>query len=312
MAQVNFQELPRLDRRLPAFNGLDASTVPPWLMVPVRGTKFLQLNALGTTVASIISQNPKIASVRSAEEVAVISGIKNVCAIEGHLKGKTVITVKGPKGQELATLEVGVKEPRTPSVQAFLISDKTGRSTSTTEAEVKEWVAKASRLILEPQINVNLTLKSVQKKKIDMDLGDPIDFGSMGMMPFVKNESAGDKRWHAITQGADVSRGVFNVFCVWDFVHSGEDDQFAAFVKSKTHVTASEMSKSGANYNMCMIKPEDKITMTAAYVVLAHEIGHYLEGFPFHYEDRDDYPLMRGDGVITSQMLKRDAEKMNP
>ncbi|HEY3068277.1 MAG TPA: hypothetical protein VGL09_21005 [Methylomirabilota bacterium] len=310
MGFVEFKSLPRVNSSDPAYDGFDPSAAPPYLMVPVRGVKFLQLNAVRANVASIASDNPKIATVRPATASEVPAAAKNVCAIEGQVTGTTFVTAKGPKGEELAKVEVAVKNTRKVAVEVFLMSDKK-HHTSTTEAEAKEWVAMASRRIFEPQINVKLALKSVRKKKIDRDLGDPIDFGSMGMMPFVKHDSDGDKRWHAITHGADVARGVFNVFCVWDFIHSGDDDQFSAFVKSKTFISASDMAKSGANFNMCMIKPEDKIAMTPAYTVLAHEIGHYLEGFPFHYADTGDYPLMRGDGAIGEHLYKRDAEKMN-
>jgi len=140
-------------------------------MVPVKGTKYVHLEVQGATISSVEPANSNIASIRTPAANEVLERYKSVYALDGKLKGTTFIIAKQGK-TELARLERGVKDARPVSIQAFLISDNAGHVTPTSEANVKEWVAEASE-ILEPQTNVVLTLKSVAKKKIDLDLGAP-------------------------------------------------------------------------------------------------------------------------------------------
>ena len=308
MGLVRFETLPDFNDGDYGFDDTDPRG--PWQMVPLGGPKYLRLKVVGTTVASIESDNPGIASVTSAEKEI---GYKSVYRFDGKAKGPASIYVRGSQREVLARLQIEVKSLRNPFVQFFLVSDKTGRRTTTTMKDVWTWMEIANRMIFSPQINVTFTLKSVQDVKVDMDLGDPIDFGSIGMMPFVEKVTPAEKKWHAITDRGALGRGVFNVFCVWDFVHSSDSEQFDAFVASKTRITAEEMERSGANYNMCIIKDKAGGGIVPEWMVYAHEAGHYLEGFPFHYEGRKGfYPLMRGDGLLGARLLRRDAEKMNP
>jgi hypothetical protein len=308
MGFVRFETLPDFNDGDYGFDDTDSRGA--WQMVPLGGAKYLRLKVVGASVASIESDNTGIASVKSAEKEI---GYKNVYRINGKAKGPASIYVRGSQREVLARLQVEVKTPRNPFVQFFLVSDKKGRKTTTTMQDVWSWMERANRMIFWPQINVTFVLKSVQDVKVDMDLGDPIDFGSIGMMPFVKKVTPEEKRWHAITERGALGREVFNVFCVWNFIHSRGEEQFDAFVASKTPITAQEMEKSGANYNMCIIKDKAGNGIVPEWMVYAHEAGHYLEGFPFHYEGRKGfYPLMRGDGLIGARLLRRDADKMNP
>jgi hypothetical protein len=308
MGLVRFETLPDFNDGDYGFD--DSDPRGPWLMVPLRGAKYLRLKVVGATVGSVESDNRGIVSVASAEKEL---GYKSTYRFDGNAKGPASIYVKGSQSQVLTRLQVDVKSPRSPSVQFFLVSDKTGRRTTTGMQDVWTWMESANRMIFSPQINVTFSLKAVQDIKVDMDLGELIDFGSIGMMPFVEKVTPGEKKWHAITDRGYLGREVFNVFCVWNFTHSSDEEQFDAFVASKTRITAQEMEKSGANYNMCMIKDKAGGGIVPEWMVYAHEAGHYLEGFPFHYEGRKGfYPLMRGDGLIGARLLRRDADKMNP
>src|SRR5262249_9986543 len=136
------------------------------------------------------------------------------------------------------------------------------------------------------------------------------------LTPFVGRETPEEKRWHAITDYGDISRDVFNVFSVWDFIHTGDDHQFEAYVQCKTRISNDEMVKSGSNFNMCMMKDKKKI-LTGPAGIFAHEAGHYLEGYVNHYRAGSGSnmlnldKLMREAGPHGWRLTKRDAEAMN-
>jgi hypothetical protein len=311
-----------LFRNISENSGFDDTDGRPWQMVPAGGKRFVKVTVIGPGNESwrVESLNPRIASVSAADPTGKNPSMQNVCRIEGHDAGSTFIIVRGSRGAQWGRLDVDVKKLRTASVQFFLVTDKTGRTTSTTDARAKEWVEYANKNIFEPQINVRFGPVSVQPIKIDEDLGDPIDFSGIGLMPYVPRRTDDEKRWHLITDKGDIKPSVFNVFCLWDFNAGGPDGQFSAFVQAKVKITAEEMAKSGANFNMCMMKGYDHVMKAIgmdmprhAKLTFAHEAGHYLEGVPFHYENLKEgfYPLMRGDGLIGDRLLRRDADKMN-
>ena len=125
-------------------------------------------------------------------------------------------------------------------------------------------------------------------------------------MPWMEDKSTGGKRWYAIIKGTNSSREVFNLFCLWDFVFEGQEN-IGAFVSSGTRITEKDMAQTGQNFNMCMIRSEDKLN-TGGNMPLAHEIGHYLEGRIFHF-DTGGFLMSKNGG---SRMTKRDADVMNP
>src|SRR5262249_41556740 len=138
----------------------------------------------------------------------------------------------------------------------FLVSDKTGRKTSTEEAHVKEWVKYTNEHIFEPQINVRFELLSITPITVDADLGDPIDLKLLSIdIPVVQHKNASEQLWHLSTKDGDLKPTVFNVFCGWPFKVAGSssDQAYGAFVCAKVG-SAAEMEKGILNRNMCLMK----------------------------------------------------------
>ena len=120
MGLVRFETLPDFNDGDYGFDDTDPRST--WQMVPLGGPKYLRLKVVGTTVASIESDNPGIASVTSAEKEI---GYKSVYRFDGKAKGPASIYVRGSQREVLARLQIEVKSLRNPFVQFFLVSDKT-------------------------------------------------------------------------------------------------------------------------------------------------------------------------------------------
>lgn len=283
----------------------------PWQMVPYKGSRYLRATPLGVTSWTVESVSPFIAGVSRVSQPAGRGGqTGEVYQVDGLHQGRTFLIARGPKREQLGRIEVEVKHRRKLFIRFFLVSDCAGHHTTFTEDDTKAWTKFINESVFEPQVNVHFEYLSTSRITINEDLGERINFASIGMMPFVRRDGDEANRvWHLITDSGMLNPNVFNVFCVWDFANQSiEGKDHAAFVASKVHVTANEMEKSGVNYNMCMLKEE--VPGHAFYrYVLAHEAGHYLNRMPFHTE-RDELLMTPGTGG--TQLLKSDAARMNP
>src|SRR5262249_57054935 len=112
--------------------------------------------------------------------------------------------------------------------------------------------------VFEPQINVHFDYVDTVPIKVDVDLGDRIDFKAIGDMPFVKREGKAGENFHSIVDAGKIKSDVFNVFLLWDIInYSNEGPENVAFVASRERITADQMEKSGQNYNICMFKQKN-------------------------------------------------------
>jgi hypothetical protein len=194
------------------------------------------------------------------------------------------------------------------------VSDKGGHKTSFTEKDTKDWLDFANDQVFQPQINVRFKYLRTKPITVYEDLGNKINFRSIGLLPYVKRDDEAGRIWHNITDFGMLEPQVFNVFCVWDFDNDSDEGQgLAAFVAWKVRITADEMVKSGANYNMCMLKENNMADYEGSgcchKYVFAHEAGHYLARFPYH-TSQDGLLMTPGD--LGRRLLKFDADKMNP
>src|SRR5262249_9142309 len=149
-----------------------------------------------------------------------------------ELPGSTSIVVRGARGAEWGRLDVDVKQLRKVQVNFFLVSDKTGRTTSTTEDEVKALARFANSLFL-GQINVKFEWVHVKKIRIEEDLGDPVDFDTAWVPPpgllsirgprLEDGSAAAQKRWRALASNGTNFPTDFNVFCLWDVSHASQE-----------------------------------------------------------------------------------------
>src|SRR5262249_32134036 len=148
MPNANFKpylaNVPASDSLEPGLNGYDDTDGRPWQMVPVGGSRLLKIFVIGPgTEAWRIELDPPRPLVSGAREYPNIRSpqLENVHRIRaGQNPGSTAIIVRNSKGAEWGRLHIDVKKLRTVGVKFFLVSDKTGRKTSTEEAHVKEWV----------------------------------------------------------------------------------------------------------------------------------------------------------------------------
>jgi hypothetical protein len=281
----------------PRLIGFDADG--PYQMVPYRGYRHLHLSVVGVNGWSVESENSSIAGISDRDR-------NNVFKVNGLSPGRTFLTAKGPKREEVARIEIEVKLERKPFIRFFLVSDNAGHKTTFTEKDTKSWTEFINEKVFGPQINVRFQYLSTTQIRINENLGDRINLANLGLMPYVKRD---DKReaaviWHKITDAGMLHPNVFNVFCVWDFEAKSEAGQdAAAFVHSKVRVTLEQAEKLGANNNMCILK-ENTI---AHGLVLAHEAGHYLKGD--HTEADGQLMNPGGAGLF---LPKADAKTMNP
>jgi hypothetical protein len=310
MAIAQFEPL------LGEYDGFDKEAVPNYLMVPHQGMKYLHLRTMGTEVAGVESTNPAVVSVKRTDELPrKYPQARRVYEFTGKAKGQAQVVVRGPRRDVLARLDVGVKALNSPSVQFFFVRDAKGRRTSTAANDVEEMLAGGNKILV-PQVNVKFALKAVREITVNRDLGDPIRF-AFREIPFIKRETEEEENWHAITDFGDLSREVFNVFCLWSFVNRGSHEQFDAYCMSKTPITASEMARSGANVNMCVMKGSVHFKKEDLGRLFAHEAGHYLTKFPSHYHAKDGDKEVNQDKLMRDanpglRLTKGDVEAMNP
>jgi len=281
----------------------------PWQMVPYKGERFLHLHVAGVKSWSVESVNPFIATVSAVEqEGGVDQNQYNVCRLRGLHQGRTSLIARGPKREELAKIEIEVKHRLKRFIRFFLVSDKAGHKTTFTEDDTKAWTKFINEEVFGPQINVEFQYLMTGRITIPEDLGERIDFSSIGDMPYVRRDGEAGRIWHMITDSSMRQAEVFNVFCVWDFVSQNEDGKdLAAFVASKSRVTVDEMQKSGVNYNMCMLKENTAYPLYKQ--VLAHEAGHFLNRYPGHVEGEEELMAPGSGGLV---LRKAEAKRMNP
>jgi hypothetical protein len=282
----------------------------PWQMVPYRGDRHLHLAVTGVDGWTVESVNPNIAEVeRIVQEGGVDQDKNNVFRVGGLHPGRAFVVARGPRRELLAKIEIEVKLRLKRFIKFVFVSDNAGHRTTISEKDTREWTQFINEKVFEPQINVHFEYLGTGKIRINQDLGDRIDFASIGDMPFVKRDDAAGRIWHEITDAGTFNAACFNVFCVWDFVNpSNEGDENVAFVSSKDRITAAEMETSGQNFNMCMFREKVDGDWYHKYV-LAHEAGHYLNRMPFH-TTRDDQLMT--PGTAGTFLGKADAAKMNP
>lgn len=282
----------------------------PWQMVPYQGTRFLHLSVAGVESWSVESANPVIASVSRVDQPGGVDQVlNNVVRVDGLHHGRTFLIARGPKRQQLGRIEIEVKHQLKRFIRFFLVSDNAGHTTSFTDADTKEWTDFINDEVFTPQVNAYFQHLSTESIKINEDIGDPIDFASIGLTPFVKREGDAGRIWHIITDSGMLQPEVFNVFCLWDFVNESiEGKNHAAFVAAKVCTTAEEMVNSGVNYNMCMLK-ENIRDQSAFKSILAHEAGHFLNRLPAHTEGEE---LLMTPGAGGLLLRKSDAMSMNP
>jgi hypothetical protein len=291
----------------PSRVGFDADG--PWQMVPHKGDRHVHLKVTGTKIWSLEPVKDNIVTVQEVTRAGLDKVDHNVYAIHGDNLGQTALVAKGPKGEQLARLEVVVKKPLKKSIRFFFVSDKTGRHTTFSDKDTREWTKFINENVFEPQINVQFDYVSSEAIKVDLDLEDRIDFAAIGDMPFVKREGKAGENWHRIVDAGKIKSDVFNVFCVWDFVNpSNEGKENVAFVAGRERITAAEMEKSGVNYNVCMFRQKVKDSWYLKYV-LAHEAGHYLNRMPTHTSGDDQ---LMTPGTAGTALNKADAARMNP
>ncbi len=129
----------------------------------------------------------------------------------------------GTKGVELGRLGVEVKWLKSPFVQFFLVSDKDGHKTSFTESDTKDWPEFANSQVFDPQINARFKHLRTKPIDIDEDLGNKINFRSIGLLPYVKREDEAGRLLHKITDFGMLEPQFLNVFCVWDFDNDSDE-----------------------------------------------------------------------------------------
>jgi len=116
-------------------------------------------------------------------------------------------------------------------------------------------VADANSKVFSPQMNLTFAITAVKPLRISQDLGNPVDFKDLySDMIYVKHTTDAKTLAH-ITDNGDTTRQSSTFSCLWDFIH--HDEALGRFVMMKQPIGASDMEKSGANRNMCMMKDPD-------------------------------------------------------
>jgi hypothetical protein len=217
--------------------GFDATATPPWLMIPVGGSKTvllkegagLKLDFARSGVASFTELPP--------------STFGRLITITGSTPGTVRLEATG---SDQATLEVTVKAQKKVSTFVHFVFDKSGRTTNKGLTEATQIIEVVNKL-LGPQANVSMFRRDSGGFTLPFDL-------PMGV-------TAGDSNVEEAIASHSDSQSDYNIFFVQQVIEP----------KNKGVTVAYSLNNSSGRVRNFSIVPN-----IAGGQEVAHEFGHFL------------------------------------
>jgi hypothetical protein len=188
--------------------GFDNSAAPKWQMVPVGGSRVLNVSGHAGLV-------PRVRDTRIATVAMTNSGNTARITIRGLRAGKTHIewvTAQGDAGPVTVanTLELSVKAKRSIRTTFHYVQDNAGHKTTRRIADI-DAIVQGCNDILTPQANVELVKKTAKETQVNANLGTSVRFSS-----HIQGVAAAEHEWDDVTALRD-NAADFNVFFVWEY-----------------------------------------------------------------------------------------------
>ncbi len=226
------------------FAGFDATTDPPSLVVGTLSRRQVRvpLDPVDADVEYVVD-DPAVASVALTADGIVVTG---------ETAGTTLVRARS-LGQDMAQLDVVVKDERAETVNFFFVMDSANPAHASNRV-VSQAGALTSRLnrVWRPQANVHFTLGQATEIVIPVDLGDVVDARDLP---------------HFADFGVP---GELNIFFVWEF-EPIPFDQIPGFPIIDVDGTTAVPDDPAFPTNV-FLDDDD----CADLLTVAHEAGHYL------------------------------------
>jgi hypothetical protein len=288
-------------REKSADNGFDKHRTPVWQMVPLNGSRSLDL--VGAEGAIVLNLTPHVVEV---VEGSGRDASHRLIALWGRRPGRATINVVSADGRQLTKLEVSVR-PKKPPIKIAMNFVKDIRSATRQvrrawgDSNYRDVAAETMETLNEvfmPQANIPLTLHSARIVTVNQDLGDVVWAAEDGVMHCaiygIKTALSGAKpqsykqektEWNAVVSKRDASADI-NVFFVWGVESTGIAAALAGL----------------AYKGDCLCQD---VGRTIDGLMVAHEVGHCLG---LDHDGRADL-LMNPDGD-GSRLTKTEIERI--
>lgn len=266
--------------------GFDSTVTPNWQMVPVGGTRTLNVTGHGTLVPRVRPANIATVALTNTGNTGrlVITGRE---AGKGHVEWVPNLEHSGTV-ETAKKLEISVKAERRIQTAFHYIKDNAGHTTNRSISDLNTLITGVNA-ILRTQANVTMVRKSAATAEVAQNLGAVVRFSS-----HLAGVAASEHEWDDVTAHADATAD-FNVFFVWEY----EQDNTPAVNNTRAGTIAAEKN--------CLM--EDRMTSSHAET-LAHETVHLL-GIGDHSGTHQH--LIASGAHRTGQLIsKSQANTINP
>jgi hypothetical protein len=288
--------------------GFDDEAVPPWVMVPMNGTRNVTLmdgDQLSLQIRTL--WNPGGSSVVTFQEQSRDPLFGRFIELKGISPGTALLEARDANNNQLrATLEINVKERRTLSVCCCFVVDKSLRRSSAGMGESMTMIEGANLIYL-PQANIELSLHNSKAVRLpfDMPRGVPVDIiepgdpsfsvpgqwyrpTTPGPLPCIASQPpAPRKPWGAGGCPLEESQGPLSLRDFQAIRRYQMLCNIVAWVDSTTDYTFFLVRDLDRPFDTGAFTPHrfnSRVALNASIIpgahanghVLAHELGHYL------------------------------------
>jgi hypothetical protein len=254
----------------------------PWALVPEDGQIKLYLRG-GKRSWTLHSSSPEVLTAQLGDSHGLSPNADDLeVLLCGHDDGNAVLTARDGQ-REMAHLRVRVATKRTVHVKFFFITDATGREPQIWSPAFAERALKRVDFLYRHQANVAVNYYGHEHIGVrDINFATPSDDDDAA-------DTATEQIWDRLDDFREESAAqvFYNVFCVHVF---GVRD-----------VDRSVVGVNRADGNMCIV--EDFISNQNHAIVVAHEMGHFLQGRGGHNDSSRHNLMHHTNGTFGGKVL---------
>jgi len=268
-----------LEHRDHPFDGFDASTAPPWLVVPSGEARVVAMKVKPTR------SNPTFRFRGEGRVTLNFNADLTELQVTGETPGTAIIEAL-QDSKVIGEMTVRVKRIKPVRVAYYFVSDSEGRSTTRSTDQAQQFTQQLNR-VWGRQAGLAFETAEAKPAPVATPLGDPI-FLERTDLP--EGDPAARKAQIAFEQiKATGGGGDFNVYLVWRFVRSQEQaDQRANQPKGSINASDHNVDFDAALQNIKTTTTWDSLAFNkgdsavvpddwaGCRLVIAHEAGHFL------------------------------------